>query len=90
MALPDRDTLEDMRAALRSDDPAVRAGAMERLGDLLSGSVREIVAEAVASENPEVREAAERLLLRVAEVTAAEGDDAEEAAPDDASPGARE
>jgi HEAT repeat protein len=90
MALPDRDTLEEMRAALRSDDPAIRAGAMEQLGDLLSDSVRAIVAEAMASENPEVREAAERLLVRIAEVTASEAEDAEEAAPEVASPGAPE
>lgn len=66
--LPDRDALDQLRADLRSPDPRTRSAAIEQLGGIVGAGTREIIAEAVASDNPEVREAAERLLQRLADV----------------------
>ena len=66
--LPDRDALEQLRTDLRSDDAATRSAAIERLGGIVGAGTREVIAEALASDNPEVREAAERLLQRLADV----------------------
>jgi HEAT repeat protein len=63
--LPDRDALEEIRVGLRSADPAVHARAVAGLGDVVGQSARDILAEALASDNPEVREAAERLASRL-------------------------
>ena len=69
----DPEALRVLRADLHSADPAVRDAAFARVGEVLSASVREVVAEALASDNPEVREAAEGLLVRLAEVTGDDG-----------------
>ncbi|MDZ4167181.1 MAG: HEAT repeat domain-containing protein [Coriobacteriia bacterium] len=63
--LPDPDALEALRTDLRSADPAIQARAVAQLGDVVGQSARDIVTEALASDNPEVREAAERLLARL-------------------------
>jgi hypothetical protein len=67
--VPEPAELEALRADLRSDDLARRDAAFARITELMSDSVRAIVAEALQSDNPDVREAAEQLLLRLAEVT---------------------
>jgi HEAT repeat protein len=66
--LPDADEIRRLREELRATDPAQRVAAMSRLGEVLSESARAIVAEALASDNAEVREAAEALLARLGEV----------------------
>ena len=69
------EALRALRADLRSADPAVRDAAFARVAEVLGTSVREIVAEALSSDNPEVREAAEGLLVRLAELTGEAGAD---------------
>ena len=67
--MPDRAELDALREDLRAEDPARREAAFARITGLMSDSVRSIVAEALQSENPDVREAAEHLLMRLAEAT---------------------
>jgi hypothetical protein len=61
----DPDELRRLRGDLRSVDPAVRAGALVRLQAIIGEGAREVIAEALVSENPEVRERAELLLARL-------------------------
>jgi HEAT repeat protein len=62
---PGPDELEALRAGLESNDPAVRARALERLEAVVSERAAEVVAEALQSENPEVRAHAEALRTRL-------------------------
>lgn len=57
--------LRRLREELRSEDAEMRTRAVARLGEVLDSGTREIVAEALASDNPEVRAAAERLMERI-------------------------
>jgi HEAT repeat protein len=57
--------LRRLREDLRCEDADTRTRAIARLGEVLDSGTREIVAEALASDNPEVRAAAERLMERI-------------------------
>lgn len=63
----DAEALRRLRSELRSEDPAVRAEAAARLEQVIGESSRALVAEALASDDPEVRARAERLLARLRE-----------------------
>jgi hypothetical protein len=62
------DDLRRLQADLRSEDPAVRAEAIERASDAIDATVMSVVAQALLSENPEVRAKAVELMDRLAEM----------------------
>ena len=62
---PGRDELQALRVELESDDHDVRARALERLEAVIAERAREVVAEALQSENPQVREQADALQARL-------------------------
>lgn len=61
----DPDALRQLRDELGSVEPGVRAAALARLEVVIGESAREIIAEALVSENPEVRARAELLIARL-------------------------
>lgn len=63
--MPSPDDLGTLRAALASDDAAQRARALELLEAVIAERAHEVVAEALESENPQVREQAETLRARL-------------------------
>jgi hypothetical protein len=64
----DTDDLRQLQADLRSDDPEMRAAAVERASGAIDATVMSIVSQALLSENPEVRAKAVELLDRMAEL----------------------
>jgi hypothetical protein len=63
----DPEALRRLRSDLRSEDASVRAEALARIEQVIGESSRALVAEALASDDPEVRAHAERLLERLRE-----------------------
>lgn len=63
--MPGPDDLEALRAGLESDDPVVRARALKHLEAVIAERAHEVVAEALESENPQVRAQAEALRARL-------------------------
>jgi HEAT repeat protein len=58
----DRDELLELKAHLRSADPAVRTAAIEHAAEVVGHTITAVVAEALDSDNPEVRARALALL----------------------------
>jgi flagellar capping protein FliD len=64
----DADDLRQLQADLRSEDPVVRAAAVGRASEAIDATVMSVVAQALLSENPEVRAKAVALIDRLAEL----------------------
>lgn len=64
----DADDLRRLKAELSSDDPDVRAAAIERASEAIDASVMSIVSQALLSENPDVRAKAIELIDHMAEL----------------------
>jgi len=64
----DADDLRRLKDDLRSEDPVVRAEAMTRAAEAIDATVVSVVAQALLSENPEVRERAVALLDTLADM----------------------
>ncbi len=64
----DADDLRQLQDELRSDDPGVRATAVERASAAIDSTVMSIVSQALLSENPEVRQKAIELIDHMAEL----------------------
>lgn len=64
----DADDLRRLKADLRSDDPGVRAAAVERSSAAIDATVMSIVSQALLSENPDVRAKAIELIDHMAEL----------------------
>ena len=62
------DDLRQLQVELRSDDPGVRAAAVERASAAIDATVMSIVSQALLSENPEVRAKAIELIDHMAEL----------------------
>ncbi len=64
----DADDLRRLKVDLRSDDPDVRAAAVERASAAIDATVMSIVSQALLSENPDVRARAIELIDHMAEL----------------------
>lgn len=64
-----------LKGDLRSDDAEVRADAVQRVAEVIDGTVMVVLSQALLSENPEVRQKALELLDRLADAGALDPDE---------------